>query len=133
LLALAFGHIPSTAALGDAFALVHEGHQSIKSVIVGNEFIKSLDYVIWHSHPWWENRHADRQPLQSISRIDQLSPRYMWAENPKYATAPGAPMARHAPRAAIVGGPIDALGRAAEALSQRQRAVGAAEAAFLPR
>lgn len=95
-------------ALRDAFALIREGHKSIKSVIVGNEymfrvrnidkrpvapamarllgyvkmvrdsipadipitsadtwsdvnsnsdeFIGSLDYVIWHTHPWWENQ-----------------------------------------------------------------------------
>ena len=94
------------AAINDAIALVKEGHKSIKSVIVGNEFmfrvrnidklpaapaearlvnyvklvkaglpksvlvttadtwsdvekngdalLSQLDYVIWHTHPWWE-------------------------------------------------------------------------------
>lgn len=98
-------------AVNDAIALAKAGHASIKSVIVGNEFmfrvrnidkrpiapaearlvnwikkvqaevpahievtnadtwgdwtgasdalIESIDYLIWHTHPWWENKHID--------------------------------------------------------------------------
>jgi exo-beta-1,3-glucanase (GH17 family) len=243
-------------ALRDAFALIREGHKSIKSVIVGNEFmfrvrnidkrpadpamarllryvkmvqdsipasilvtnadtwsdvnsnsdefIKSLDYVIWHTHPWWENQpianaskyvasrlaimqtkvakvggkplilgetgwptlanngpavgspanqfqfykdmqawawntrseywaftgfdeswknaegtvgghwglwFSNRQPLQIITDIDKLQPKYMWSENPDLATAVRPIASRLAPAAAWVGSPLDALGR----------------------
>jgi exo-beta-1,3-glucanase (GH17 family) len=95
-------------AVNEAIALIKEGHKSIASVIVGNEYmfrvrnidkrpaapaearlinwvklvraaipknvlvttadtwsdveknsdalLSSLDYVIWHTHPWWENQ-----------------------------------------------------------------------------
>lgn len=98
-------------AVNDAITLVKQGHPSIKSVIVGNEFmfrvrnidkrppapaearlinwikmvqaavpasvdvtnadtwsdwvansdalIESIDYVIWHTHPWWERKAID--------------------------------------------------------------------------
>jgi exo-beta-1,3-glucanase (GH17 family) len=246
-------------ALRDAFALIREGHKSIKSVIVGNEFmfrvrnidkrpvdpamarllnyvkmvqdsipssikvtsadtwsdveknsdefIRNLDYVIWHTHPWWENQtigsaanyvasrykviqdkvakvggkplvlgetgwptevtkgqavgsqpnqfrffkdmqawafenfaeywaftafdeswksaegpvgahwgmwKTDRQPLQIITDINQLSPRYMWSENPETPTSISGRTSRAIPSRAWVGTRADMLGRSLE-------------------
>ncbi len=263
------------AAVNDGIALLKENHKSIKSVIVGNEYmlrvrhpelttkpnihpdvnveqarlvnyiklvkagapkgvqvtsaetwsdvrdngdelLSQLDFVIWHTHPWWENQsisaavgyiasrqqiikdrvakiggkrlvlgetgwptlatrgaavgspenqqryykeltawgfenysefwsftgfdeqwkdaegtvgghwglwYNNRQPLPVITNLTQMAPKYMWSENPDLSTAI-APVARLSPRSAVVGGPVDALGRAVEALSQRHHAMG---------
>jgi exo-beta-1,3-glucanase (GH17 family) len=115
------------AAVNEAIALVNEGHKSIRSVIVGNEFmfrvrnidkrpvapaearlvnwvklvragipksvlvttadtwsdvnsnsdalLSQLDFVTWHTHPWWENQPIANAATYVASRLKIMQDR----------------------------------------------------------
>jgi exo-beta-1,3-glucanase (GH17 family) len=68
----------------------------------------------------WGFWFSNRQPIAIITGINTLYPRYMWSENPDVATGIRIAAPRNAAVRSLGAGPlpVDALGRAVEAMSE---------------